>query len=223
MNDANNEGNGDRRPSLLRRIARRLLPPATPQPEERESIWSIARRDVRTFFRLLGLLWTGALAYIAARRAQQAPAEWTEWPLPPEAPWWQYAGDFVMAVMSDFTGVGAGFAILAMLLTRPLNIAGDILMSLYQAMVNRLVTPVIQAHEARGREEGRAEGKVEGREEGLVEGRVEGLAEGRVEGLSEGRVEGQAAERARWVEWDRRRMEAVAKGQPFDEPPPGAE
>ena len=144
-------------------------------------------RDVRTFFRLLGLLWTGALAYIAARRAQQPAAEWTEWPLPPEAPWWQYAGDFVMAVMADFTLVGAGFAILAMLLTRPLNIAGDILVALYQAMVNRLVTPVIQAHEARGREEG------------------------------------QAAERARWVEWDRRRMEAAAKGEPFDEPRPGAE
>ena len=211
MNDANNESNGDRRPSLLRRIARRLLPPATPQPEERESIWSIARRDVRTFFRLLGLLWTGALAYIAARRTQQSPSEWTEWPLPPDAPWWQYAGDFVMAVMADFTLVGAGFAILAMLLTRPLNIAGDILMSLYQAMVNRLVTPVIQAHEARGREVGRAEGKVEGRVEGLVEGRVEGLAEG------------QAAERAQWVEWNRRRVKAAAKGQPFHEPPPGAE
>ena len=72
-------------------------------------------------------------------------------------------------------------------------------MTLYQAMVNRLVMPVIQAHEARGREVGRAEGKVEGR------------------------AEGQAAERARWVDWNRRRMEAAAKGQPFDELPPGAE
>ena len=60
-------------------------------------------------------------------------------------------------------------------------------MTLYQAMVNRLVTPVIQAHEARGREEG------------------------------------QATERTRWQDWNRRRMEAAAKGQPFHEPPPGAE
>ena len=88
-------------------------------------------------------------------------------------------------------------------------------MTLYQAMVNRLVVPVIQAHEERGREKGRAEGK--------VEGRLEGLAEGRVEGLAKGRVEGQTAERARWQEWNQRRMEAVAKGLPFDEPPPGAE
>ena len=34
-------------------------------------------------------------------------------------------------------------------------------MSLYQAMVNRFVTPVIEAHEARGRAEGLAEGRVE--------------------------------------------------------------
>ena len=68
-------------------------------------------------------------------------------------------------------------------------------MTLYQAMVKRFVIPVIQAHEVRGREEG----------------------------FAEGRVEGQAAERARWVEWNRRRVEAAAKGQPFHEPPPGAE
>ena len=68
-------------------------------------------------------------------------------------------------------------------------------MTLYQAMVNRLVVPVIQAHENRGREKGRAEGKVEGR----------------------------AAERARWQDWNRRRMDAAAQGLAFDEPPPGAE
>ena len=96
-------------------------------------------------------------------------------------------------------------------------------MTLYQAMVKRFVIPVIQAHEARGREDGRAEGKVEGREEGLMEGRAEGKVQGRVEGLAEGWEEGQAAERARWHDWNRRRMEAAAKGQPFDEPPPGAE
>ena len=34
-------------------------------------------------------------------------------------------------------------------------------MSLYQVMVNRFVIPVIEAHEARGREQGRAEGLAE--------------------------------------------------------------
>ena len=76
-------------------------------------------------------------------------------------------------------------------------------MTLYRAIVNRWVIPVIQEHEARGYAKGRAEV--------WVEGWVEGLAEGR------------AAERARWVEWNRRRVEAVAEGLAFDEAPPGAE
>ena len=78
-------------------------------------------------------------------------------------------------------------------------------MSLYQAMVNRFVIPVIEAHEARGR----AEGRVEGRAEGRVEGRVEGRAEGRAESAAE------------WRAWLQRSGEAEAQGQPFDEPPPG--
>ncbi len=63
-------------------------------------------------------------------------------------------------------------------------------MSLYQAMVNRYVTPVIERH----REEGREEGRVEGREERDVQ----------------------------WQGWLQRRADAESKGQPFDEPPPGA-
>ena len=34
------------------------------------------------------------------------------------------------------------------------------------------------------------------------------------------REEGQAQERRRWIEWNRRRLEAEASGVPFDEPPP---
>ena len=55
-------------------------------------------------------------------------------------------------------------------------------MSLYQAMVNRYVTPVIERHRA----EGRAERDVQ------------------------------------WQGWLQRRADAESKGQPFDEPPPGA-
>ncbi len=80
-----------------------------------------------------------------------------EWQTAPAGAWWQTTGDFLLAVLYDFGGVGIGIAILAMLLTRPLNLTGELLMSLYQAMVNRFVTPVIEAHEARGRAEERAE------------------------------------------------------------------
>ncbi len=180
--------------SWLLGVAGKLLPPATPQPEDRESIWSIYRRDARTFFRLVSLLWLVALAYISYKTLNAPGAEWK---VATSATWWQSAGDFALAVLHDFSGVGIGVAILAMLLTRPLNLTGELLMSLYQAMVNRFVTPVIEAH--------RAEGRAEGLVEGLVEGRAEGLAESD----------------AAWRAWNQRRLDADAQGQPFNEPPPG--
>ncbi len=70
-------------------------------------------------------------------------------------------------------------------------------MSLYQAMVNRFVIPVIEKH----------------RDEGRIEGRVEGRAEGR--------VEGRADTNATWRAWNQRRVDAEARELPFDEPPPG--
>ena len=178
----------------LRRLAAKLLPPSTPQPEDRESIWSINRRDARTFFRLISAMWLVALAYVVYKTLN-APA--AQWKAASSVSWWQTAGDFALAVMSDFSGVAIGIAILAMLLTRPLNLTGELLMSLYQAMVNRFVIPVIEAR------------------------RAEGRAEGRIEGRAKGRVEGRAEERAEWRAWNRRRMDAVAQGQPFNEPPPG--
>ena len=58
------------------------------------------------------------------------------------------------------------------------------------------------------------------RAEGLAEGRTEGLAEGRVEGLAEGRVMGQVEEREAWMDWIRKRDEAHARGEDFNEPSP---
>ena len=73
----------------------------------------------------------------------------------------QHTGDFVSTPLGEFSGIAPGVAIIAILLTSPLIITGEPLMSLYQAMVNRFVfvTPVIAAHEARGRAKGRAEGR----------------------------------------------------------------
>ena len=44
--------------------------------------------------------------------------------------------------------------------------------------------------------------------------------EDRQEGREEGRQEGQRNTQQRWEEWNRRRMEAEAKGEKFEEPPP---
>ena len=54
-------------------------------------------------------------------------------------------------------------------------------------------------------------------EAGLQEGRAEGRGEGLDEGLRAGRRETQQ----RWEEWNRRRMQAEARGERFEEPPPG--
>ena len=37
----------------------------------------------------------------------------------------------------------------------------------------------------------------------------------------EGLEEGKADERQAWVDWNTRRLDAEARGEPFDEPPPG--
>ncbi|MDE0190577.1 MAG: hypothetical protein OXQ90_04410 [Gammaproteobacteria bacterium] len=79
-------------------------------------------------------------------------------------------------------------------------------MSLYQALVNRFVVPVIEEHMARGREEGLKQG----------------LEEGRERGLEEGIEEGRAAAREEWGRWNERRMAAEREGREFVETPPGA-
>ena len=66
-------------------------------------------------------------------------------------------GDSILAVLAEFGNVGMAIGILSMVLAPLANATGVMLMSLYQAMVNRLVIPVIEAHMARGREEGRTE------------------------------------------------------------------
>ena len=48
-------------------------------------------------------------------------------------------------------------------------------------------------------------------------------SQGREEGRSEGREQGREEERRLWAAWNQRREEAVQKGEPFDEPPPGSE
>ena len=112
------------------------------------------------------------------------------------AQWWS-VGVFALAVLGQLSDVGAGVAMVAMLLTRPVNVMGEITMSVYQAMVNRYGLPVIEKHKAEGR------------------------AEGRIEGRVEGRAKGRAEEREEWQAWNRRRIDAEKQGRKFDESPPG--
>ena len=125
----------------------RLLPSPIPRTEDHVSIWSVQARDAWTFFRIVGALWLVALARIGYNMSSQ-------WAATPDG-WWN-ASDFALAAVGEFSDVGAGLAMVAMLLTRPVNVMGEIAMSVYQAMVNRYVIPVIEKHKAEGRAEGRA-------------------------------------------------------------------
>ena len=56
-----------------------------------------------------------------------------------------------------------------------------------------------------------------------AEGIAEGKAEGKVEGIAEGKVQGRTETVAQFREyfaWEKRRDEAAANNQPFNEPPP---
>ena len=130
----------------------KFLPTPTPRTEDHVSIWSVKARDARTFFLIAGALWLVALARIGYNMSGQ-------WAAAPEY-WWS-AGDFALAAAGDFSDVGAGLAMVAMLLTRPVNVMGEVAMSVYQAMVNRYVLPVIEKHKAEGRVEGRAKEREE--------------------------------------------------------------
>ena len=69
----------------------------------------------------------------------------------------------------------------------------------------------------------RREAAEQARKKGRAEGRAEGHAEGHAEGRAEGHAEGRAETQQLWKEWIRRRDQAEARGEPFNEPMPGGE
>ena len=70
---------------------------------------------------------------------------------------------------------------------------------------------------AQNLEKARAEGIAEGVEKGIAEGVEKGIAEGVEKGIAEGKAELYQE----IMSWNARRLEAEAKGLPFDEPIPG--
>ena len=82
----------------------------------------------------------------------------------------------------------------------------------------------IERQRERLREEGREQGIELGLEKGLEQGLERGRVQGREQGIELGREEGRQeleALAAEVADWNRRRLEAEERGEPFDEPPPG--
>ena len=131
----------------------------------------------------------------------------------------QYAGGLALLY---FAGIQAGrltFAEAAAL-TAPLIIMSTAHSVVLVEGIAMLAESFLKRRYQEGRQEGREEGRQEGREEGRQEGVQEGREEGRQEGVQEGIQVGQRNTQQRWEEWNRRRMDAEAKGEKFEEPPP---
>ena len=175
-----------------------MLPSPTPRLHDHVSIWSVAARDAKTFFRIVGALWLAAIGFIVYEKRDESP--WSLGAAGTTEQAWRGIGDFTFAVLADFGTVGIAITIVAMLLTRAVNKTGELLMSLYQVVVNRFVIPVIEAHKAEGREQGRTEGREQGRTEGREQGRTEGRDQGRAEA------------RAEWQAWNECRLAAERAG-----------
>ena len=112
----------------------------------------------------------------------------------------EYLAEIAAQTVAAFQGVAIGLAIIALMATPLVAYTGRKMMAIAEIIHKKWVEPILADNYNRGRVEG------------LVEGRVEGLAEGRVEGVSDADQE--------WEAWLTRRDIAVAKGEPFDEPPP---
>ena len=202
--------------AALRFVGKALSPPDDGE-EPRYDLLSIRKGDFRVFYRLASMLWAAALAHYGRRTIAGNPPG-------PAGYIGEYLAEVAAQTVAAFQGVAIGLAIIALMATPLVAYTGRKMMAIAEIIHKKWVEPILADNYNRGRVEGLVEGRVkglaEGRVEGLAVGRVEGLVEGRVEGLAEGRVEGVSDADQEWEAWLTRREIAVAKGEPFDEPPP---
>ena len=126
------------------------IPKRAPHRQEpRESVWSVRRKHADTFFATLCTLWI-AVAVMATvihlndhtKPAEMETAEWIT----------RTAVDILLKLGAATIPV----AMIAMILNRPLTIAGGAIVITFEAAKACWVTPVILKHEARGEARGKA-------------------------------------------------------------------
>ena len=112
--------------------------------------------------------------------------------------------DMIWTIVTNIVIVGAASAtisILAVEMGKNVMITGTYL----EQMLNRR----------------RARQLAEAEERGIEQGEERGIKRGIEQGLEQGAIKGRADLSAEVREWNERRLAAQAKGEPFDEPPPG--
>ena len=133
--------------SPIRRIrtflTRLLILSARRLPDDREAMWSVPQPFKHAYFALLITFCTPPLVVIVAEKIATVGGQ----------SWWMNAINVIIEAALRFAPVGLGIAIAMLIVVH----IGALIMSLYHAIANRWVKPVIESHEARGRVEGDAE------------------------------------------------------------------
>ena len=192
-----------------------------PPEKDRESIWSVAKGWLPWY-----LLLTFTLLFV-----------WSVFVVGVENIHGNYAALvlLIQASVIKISGGVIGIVVFCLAVVTAADTGGGFFVVTYRYLNNKFVEPIRRQLRQEGREEGREEGIERGREEGIEQGRERGREEGREEGIERGRQEGIAQGRQegiaqgreqiqefkmRTMEWYIRQQQALAKGEPFDEPPP---
>ena len=125
---------------LRRLLVRLLIASAAPLPDDRDAIWSIPRIFQLVYF----VVFIGICVPIIANIVRE------EFAGTPDAGWVHLARESA----AEFAPSGVGAAIGSLIAVQGVAL----IVSLYHIITNRFARPIIEEHEARGREEGREEG-----------------------------------------------------------------
>ena len=175
-----------------------MATPETPGPQ-RESPLSIARKWLPWCLALILAMISGWTVLVALEELSGSQHE--------------SAAGAVIAVANAAAPVVPLIVLYAILVTSALDFLGGLAVVTARFLTEKFIEPMRRKRreeEERGLEIARAMGMKEGLEQGLERG------------LEQGLTEGHAEERRMWVEWNQRRLDAEAKGVPFDEPPPAS-
>ena len=188
-----------------------------PPEKDREPIWSVAKGWLPWYLLLtftLLFIWSAFVIGV-----ESAYGDYLAWPL------------LLQAIVIAISGGVIGIIIFCLAVVTAADAGGGFFVVTYRYLNNKFVEPIRRQLRQEGREvgieegieqgieQGREEGREEGIEEGIERGREEGIVQGRQEGIAQGREQVQEF-KMRTMEWYIRQQQALAKGEPFDEPPP---
>jgi len=165
-----------------------------PPERERESVWSVAKGWLPWYLLLcftLLFIWTAFVARVEITYGDHPVRDL-----------------LIEAIVIKVSGGIIAIVIFSLAVITAADTGGGALVVTYRYLNNKFVEPLRRQLRQEGLEQGIEQGREEGREEGIQVGREEGVATGAQ----------QANERS--MAWYARQQEALARGEPFDEPPP---